>query len=332
MGFSSILASVGDTPLIQLPFEYNSNVKLYAKLEFLNPTGSVKDRAASYILHECLKNGTINSDTTIIESSSGNFGVALAAYCKLNKLRFICVIDPNITSVNELLLKSFKAEIIKVEEPDMYGGYLLSRIKKVKEIVKETENIYWTDQYNSTLNSQAYYNTLGNEICNHLDKIDYLFAGVSSGGTLTGLSRRIKSGFPESKVIAVDSVGSVIFGGAPKKRYVPGIGSSMRPGILDHAMIDDHILVDESYAVSTCHELLKKHFLFAGGSSGSVIAGIQEYFKNKNLKTAVNVVAVLADKGEKYVSTIYNKQWYEAIWSTELIYNYSERAQPAEVF
>jgi 2,3-diaminopropionate biosynthesis protein SbnA len=322
MRSGSILENVGKTPLIKVQIDGNPYVNLYAKLEFMNPTGSVKDRAASTILKECFRRGIIDAKTTIIESSSGNFGVALAAYCQLYKLRFVCVIDPNITAMNEMLLRSFNAEIVKVEVPDQHGGYLLTRIKKVKEIMRQTENIYWTDQYNSSLNALAYYESLGGELCRQFDNIDYVFAGVSSGGTISGMSRRIKEHFPQACIVAVDSVGSVIFDGVPQKRYIPGIGSSMRPGILREAMIDETVLVEESQAVRMCHQLLRKHFLFAGGSSGSVVAAVHKYFETRPVNRPVDVVAILADKGEKYMTTVYNKAWYEDIWGEDFMADY----------
>jgi cysteine synthase A len=136
------------------------------------------------------------------------------------------------------------------------------------------------------------------------------------------MSRRIKEHFPQACIVAVDSVGSVIFDGVPQKRYIPGIGSSMRPGILREAMIDETVLVEESQAVRMCHQLLRKHFLFAGGSSGSVVAAVHKYFETRPVNRPVDVVAILADKGEKYMTTVYNKAWYEDIWGEDFMADY----------
>jgi cysteine synthase A len=305
------LERVGNTPMVQLQAHEPGfkNINLFAKLEFYNPTGSVKDRAANYIIKKLLDRKEIDKDSTLIESSSGNFGIALSAHCKKNGLKFIAVVDPCILSINELLIKSFGAKVIKVNIPDCSGGYLLSRIKKVKDLVNEIDNSYWVNQYANPYNAEAYYHTLGNEICDQMGNIDYIFLGVSSGGTITGVSNKIKERFPKAKVIAVDIVGSVIFGHTPHKRYIPGIGSSMVPEILKKARIDDVVMIDEVSTIDMCHELLKKHYIFAGGSSGSVFAAIKKYFARKKLNRKVNVVTVFADRGERYANTLYNEKW-----------------------
>jgi cysteine synthase A len=290
-----------------------NNINVFAKLEAYNPTGSVKDRAAFYILKKCLDNGIIDDRTTILESTSGNFGVALSAYCKYLGIDFIAVVDPHITPMNEMLILSSGARVIKVTKPDKYGGYLLTRIEKIKELKDEIKNSYWVNQYENPLNAEAYYNTLGKEICFQMDEIDYAFLGVSSGGTITGVSRKIKENFAGSKIIAVDVEGSVIFGHPPQKRYIPGIGSSMVPKILEKANIDDVVVVDESSTIKACYELLQKNSLFVGGSSGSVMAGIRSYFSGKEISYPVNVVCVFPDRGERYYDTIYNPAWCSKI-------------------
>ncbi|MGD2087362.1 MAG: 2,3-diaminopropionate biosynthesis protein SbnA [Candidatus Aminicenantes bacterium] len=303
------LDRAGHTPLVQIQPQGLENINLFAKLEFFNPTGSVKDRAASYLIKKLLENKEIDKHTTLIESSSGNFAIALSAYCKKNNLKFIAVVDPCISPINEVLIRAFGAKIIKINVPDRNGGYLLNRIKKVKELINEIDNSYWVNQYANPYNAEAYYHSLGNEICRSLDNIDYLFMGVSSGGTITGVSNKIKERFPQAKVIAVDIYGSVIFGHPPQKRYIPGIGSSMVPEILKKAKIDDVVIVDEVSTIDMCHELLKKHYIFAGGSSGSAFAAIKKYFAGKKINKKVNVVTVFADRGERYANTIYNEKW-----------------------
>jgi 2,3-diaminopropionate biosynthesis protein SbnA len=305
------LERVGNTPMVQLPLQEPGleNINLFAKLEFYNPTGSVKDRAANYIIKTLLDRKEIDKDTTLIESSSGNFGIALSAYCKKNGLKFIAVVDPCILPINEFLIKSFDAKVIKVNVPDCGGGYLLNRISKVKELLKEIDNSYWVNQYGNPYNADAYYHILGVEICDTLENIDYVFMGVSSGGTITGVSNKIKEKFPNAKVIAVDIFGSVIFGHPPHKRYIPGIGSSMVPEILKKAKIDDVVMVDEISTIEMCYELLNKHYIFAGGSSGSAFAAIKKYFASEKINKKVNVVTVFADRGERYANTVYNEEW-----------------------
>jgi 2,3-diaminopropionate biosynthesis protein SbnA len=317
MVLSNLLENLGNTPVVRLHVPNLPQINLFAKLESYNPTGSVKDRAAHYIIRNCLANGVFNRDTRLLESSSGNFGVALSAFANYFGLRFACVVDPNISEANEFLMQSYQASIIKVTEPDEFGGYLLTRIKTVKEILASDPNIYWVNQYNNPLNAQAYYDTIGAEICRDFEELDYVFMGVSSGGTITGVSKRLKHRFPAVKVIAVDSSGSVVFGGAPKKRHIPGIGSSLRPPILKHALIDDVVIVEEYDAARMCHRILKEYFLWVGGSSGSVFSAIHQYFGRHKPLRELNVLAVFPDKGEKYMNTIFNKGWCDKTWQRQ---------------
>ncbi|NLR57661.1 2,3-diaminopropionate biosynthesis protein SbnA [Chitinophaga polysaccharea] len=315
MVISSILEKVGNTPVVKLDTPDLPDVNLFCKLEYYNPTGSVKDRAAYYILQKCLEEKIIDQDTTIIESSSGNFGVALAAYCKLLSLKFICVIDPTISPINEMLIGSnYNAEICKVTTTDRNGGYLLTRIEKVKELKNAIGNSYWINQYGNELNAEAYYKSLGEEICADFSSgLDYVFLGVSSGGTITGASRKIKERFPEASVIAVDMEGSVIFGAKPMKRSIPGIGSSMVPDILKGALIDEVVWVSEADVIANCQELLSEYSIFSGGSSGAVYAAMKQYFSRLPRRQPVNVLCVLPDRGERYCNTIYNKTWCDEL-------------------
>lgn len=302
------LNQIGDTPLLKIVDEMFHNIKIYVKLEFYNPTGSVKDRAAYYILNKIIKNGEINKNTIIIESSSGNFGIALAFYCKMLGLQFYSVIDPNITFTNEILIRKMSTQTFMVDQADQNGGYLIERIKKVKQLQEQYFNTYWINQYGNPYNIEAYYNTLGNELCTQMDHIDYVFLGVSSCGTITGISRKIKEKYPNAKIIAVDIVGSVIFGEKAQKRYIPGIGSSMKPENLKKAKIDDVIQVTEEETIEMCNYLLTNHQIFVGGSSGSVMVAIRNYFKNKEVKN-ITVVTIFADRGDRYSTTIYNEEW-----------------------
>ena len=309
MPLTDHLENIGNTPLVKISMDALSDVSLYAKLESYNPTGSVKDRAAFYILDKLLRMGEIEPGYTIIESSSGNFGVALSAYCKKFGLKFICIIDPHISPINRMLIESSGGVIEEVTEPDQNGGYLLNRIKRVKELKRSIKESYWINQYENPLNSGAYH-ILGQEIIDGIQDVNAVFLGVSSGGTITGVSQRIKEISPGTKIIAVDITGSIIFGGNPAKRYIPGIGSSKVPAILKLAKIDNVVMVDEEETIFGCHELLREHHIFAGGSSGSVYAAIRKYYKKNPTPVPVNVGCIFADRGERYVSTVYNEKWW----------------------
>lgn len=297
---------LGNTPLIKLA---NPKFNLYAKLECFNPTGSMKDRAAFNIINSALKNRIINKDTAIIESSSGNMGIALSNICLHLGLNFYCVIDPNITSTNKSILKSLKANLICVNKMDCYGGYLISRINAVENFLKNNPLSYWTNQYDNINHINAY-EDLVKELINDLPKIDYIFLAVSSGGSSAGISKFIKQYDWNTKIICVDAMGSMVFKNEPKKRYIPGAGSSIRPNNLVHALIDDYIIVKEIDAIKKCLEKAEKGVLL-GGSSALVLAGIEKYFSlHKQLFSAqTNVVAIFADSGDRYLDTIYNEEW-----------------------
>ncbi|WP_179032711.1 2,3-diaminopropionate biosynthesis protein SbnA [Paenibacillus kribbensis] len=297
---------IGNTPLIQLEHE---KINLYTKLEFHNLMASVKIRPAFYIIKSALEKGEIDENTTIIESSSGNFAIALATICRQLGIRFIAVIDPNINSIYENLLQTISYRVVQVTDRDETGGFLLTRIQMVQKHLKEIPNSFWTNQYSNKDNFKAHYEGLGTEISNHFDKLDYAFIGVSSGGTISGISCRLKEKFPSVKIIAVDTEGSVIFGTPSKKRFIPGIGSSMVPPLVKEACIDEVIMVSEINTVSGCHELYNNHAIFAGGSSGTAFYAVKEYFTNKQLEYKPNVIFICADHGMPYVDTIYNSDW-----------------------
>lgn len=303
--FLERVLQVGETPLIE--YEYEGR-KIYIKLEGYNPSGSMKDRAAMHILSEAKRRELINDETVIIESSSGNFGIALAMACKKMNLKFICVIDNNTNLMIEKLLKVYDAEVIKVDRVDEHGGYLGNRIKKVKEIINNNANIYWINQYENILNAEAYY-SLADEIKRDMKFIDYVFLPVSSGGTITGVSRRLKEWNPKVKIIAVDSSGSVIFGGQAKKRFIPGMGSSIVPPILKMAYIDDIIYIEESSMIYECKMFLEKNCVLIGGSSGACLCAIKQYCGMNGLDINKKIVTIFPDKGERYVETIYNDSW-----------------------
>src|SRR5216117_2315993 len=293
------------TPHVPLAVE---GMNLFAKLEYVNPVGSIKDRPAYWILKRAAERGEICEETTVIESSSGNFASALAAFTQLVGLRFIPVVDPNISSTYESFLRRICPTVVKVEERDDTGGFLKTRLEMVKHLCATIPNAYWTNQYGNPDAVEAHYKLTAGEICAAFDSLDYVFIGVSTWGTIAGLSRRLKEHYPRIRVIAVDSEGSVIFGGAPRKRHIPGVGSSIVPPLLSHATIDDVVLVPERETVAACRELLLTHGLFAGGSSGTVYAAVKRY-ATRMTGRCPKVLFVCADRGTPYLDTVFDPTW-----------------------
>ena len=287
-------------------------VDLFAKLEYVNPIGSIKDRPAFWILKRAAERGQISENTTVIESSSGNFASALAAFTRLVGLRFIPVIDPNVSSTYESFLRRICDTVVKVDERDDTGGFLKTRLQMVEHLCMTVPNAYWTNQYGNPDAADAHYQLTAGEICAEFDSLDYVFIGVSTGGTIAGMSRRLKERYPNVRIIAVDTQGSVIFGDTPRKRHIPGVGSSIVPPLVAQALIDDVVLIPERETAAACRELLVRHGLFAGGSSGTAFAAVKRYAPKmtrwRNGKRPV-VLFVCADRGTPYLDTVFDPAW-----------------------
>src|SRR6266700_3682720 len=219
-GLELLRNTLRPTPHVQLVMK---GMNLFAKLEYVNPVGSIKDRPAYWILKRAAERGEIGDETTVIESSSGNFASALAAFTRLVGLRFIPVIDPNISSTYESFLRRTCSTVVKVEDRDDTGGFLKTRLQMVKHLCATIPNAYWTNQYGNPDAVEAHYELTGAEVCADFDSLDYVFIGVSTAGTIAGVSRRLKEHYPNIRVIAVDTEGSAIFGGAARKRHSPVI-------------------------------------------------------------------------------------------------------------
>ena len=297
------------TPVVRLA---HPRLNLFAKLEYHSVVGSLKDRPAFYMLRDAIRRGDVRRTTTVIESSSGNTGSALAVFCRILGLTFVPVVDPNIQKHYLGLLESACAQVVRVDRRDETGGYLKTRLGKVQELLETIGDAYWTDQYGNPSAMAAHYELTGGEIIAACPALDYVFVGVSTAGTIAGVSRRLKAHYPNVKVVAVDAEGSAIFGRSPRRRYIPGIGSSIVPDLLRHALIDDTAHVPELDTIEACHELLRDHQILAGGSSGSSYAAIKGY---SFPQPGAAVLFLCADRGTAYMDTVYDSAWVE--WRRE---------------
>jgi N-(2-amino-2-carboxyethyl)-L-glutamate synthase len=287
---------------------WHPRLRLFAKMESANPSGSAKDRSAYWILREAVRRGEITRATTVVESSSGNFALALSRFCRALGVRFVPVIDPNVNASTERVLRRECGRVEKVVTADETGGFLLSRLRRVAELRAELTGTYWPDQYANLDGARGHYELTGVELAGELDHVDYLFVGVGSGATIAGLSRRVTESSPGVTVVAVDVEGSAIFGRPPHRRRIPGIGSSIRPPLLDQARVDDVMIMSEQDEVAGCHELWRTHDLFAGGSTGCVYRAIERYFESHQGPPPV-VAFLSADRGEPYRDTVYDPAW-----------------------
>ncbi len=288
----------------------------YIKYEGLNISGSIKLKTASYLISGLEKKYSIHPQKNIIiESSSGNLGIALSIVCKSKGYRFICITDPNTLDYAENLMKVYGTEIIKITKKDQYGGFLNTRVDLIKEMLKNNPNLVWTNQYASSYNLQAHYETTAKEIFEFTPNLDYLFIGSGTTGTLVGCAKFFHEHSPSTKIIAVDSVGSITFGFPASKRCIPGLGTSRKPEILSLENIYDICLIKEKDTIITCNNFLRKYGLFLGGSSGTVICAAKRYIstlKNRN----ISIMLISPDFGEKYLKTIYNPTWVENQFGT----------------
>ncbi|WP_053366306.1 2,3-diaminopropionate biosynthesis protein SbnA [Bacillus sp. FJAT-27245] len=311
----SIADCIGNTPVVSLKRLFpGRDVDIFAKLEYMNPGGSMKDRPARFIIEHGLKEGTITPDTHLIESTSGNLGIALAMMATLFNLKLTCVVDPKISPTNLKILKCLGANIDMVTEPDEHGGYLKTRIKRVNELTGKNQNALWINQYANENNWKSHYYGAGTELAEQLpDNIDYFLAPVSTSGSIMGISRKLRERFPKIKVIAVDATGSVIFNSPPADRELPGIGASRVPEILNKAEIDEVVHVTDYESALGCRRLLETEGIFAGGSSGSIIAALHKILPS--LPNGSRVVTLFPDRGDRYLDLVYDDEWLEKLTS-----------------
>ncbi|WP_165456352.1 cysteine synthase family protein [Pedobacter kyonggii] len=259
---------VGNTPLLRLLKSPN----LYAKIEYTQFTHSIKIRPAMYIMREAILSGVVNTDTTIIESTSGNFGIALAHICFALNLKFIAVIDSNTPQEKQKMLKLLAYKVVTIDKEDNQGGYLINRIKFVNDYMDDHTNCFNPNQYSNVGNPDSYYYGLSEEIIRSFAHLDVVFLSVSSGGTITGLSRRLKEAYPNIKIVGIDVEGSQIFSSEPKKRRLSGIGSSIRSEVIEMAHIDEFVILSDQAVVDGCKLLYRNELIFAGISSGAAYA------------------------------------------------------------
>ena len=306
---TGVLSAIGNTPLVELTRIFGDRrFRLYAKLEALNPGGSMKDRPALQILSDGMRSGRISPDTIVIESSSGNMGIGLAQACSILGLKFICVVDPKTTSQNIRLLEAYGAQVDQVTEPDpTTGEYLQARLNRVRELLSSTRNGFWPNQYANQQNAIAHHQTMHEIVTALGGAVDFLFCATSTCGTLRGCAEYVREHALTTKIVAVDAVGSVIFGGQRAKRLVPGHGAAVRPELYQPDLADQCVHVTDLDCITGCRRLARLEAILAGGSSGAVLMAI-DHLRPALPQNSV-CVAILADRGERYLDTIYSDEW-----------------------
>lgn len=312
--YKNILQTIGNTPLVKL----NNVAKgiaanIYAKLEFLNPGGSVKDRIALYIIRDAEKRGLLKPGGTIVENTSGNTGFGVAMVAAVIGYKTIFTIPDKMSEEKISTLKAFGAEVI-VTKTDVPPDSPESYYEIAKKIAREKKAFY-VDQYNNPKNIEAHYKTTGPEIWRDTKgKLDYLVGGIGTGGTLSGAARFLKEKNKRIKIIAVDPEGSVFYDYfktgkliKPHVYKVEGIGEDMLVKALDFDVIDDIIQVNDKESFIMARRLAREEGMFVGGSSGAAV--VAAYKVAKNIDMDKTIVVILPDTGSRYLSKIFNDDW-----------------------
>lgn len=312
--YDNILELIGKTPLLRLRTGIPENgCQAFVKLEFYNPTGSVKDRLAYYIIKKALEDGTLKQGDTVIDNTSGNTGSSLAMVCSVLGLKSI-VTTPEKTSKEKIdLIKSYGAEVIVTPEVadhnDPEGCYMVAR-----NLAKEN-GFFDFNQYDNPDNITAHYYSTGPEIWDDTNgKITHFIAGIGTGGTFSGAAKYLKEKNPDIKMIAVDPEGSIFAEYIRNKKEttgtaykVEGIGSDVITGALLPDMVDEVITVKDVDSFNRARLIVKNEGISGGGSSGAVAYAMEQVAKN--LGTEHVVVGIFADAGIRYLSKCYNDNW-----------------------
>jgi 2,3-diaminopropionate biosynthesis protein SbnA len=304
-----VLATIGATPVVELAkLDPRSPFRTFAKMELYNPGGSIKDRTALAMLRDRIRDGRlVPGRSVVVESSSGNLGIGLAQVCGYHGIRFICVADPRTNRQNIAIMRAFGAEVEVVTEVDpVTGEYLPERIRRVRELVATTDHAYCPDQYSNPLNPLAHRTTV-REILEALPTLDYLFCATSSCGTLRGCAEYVHTHHLPVTIVAVDALGSAIFGPPAGGRLIPGHGASVRPNLYRDGLADIVVRVDDLDAVAGCRRLATREAIIAGGSSGAVVSALESM--RDRIPPGATCALVFPDRGERYLDTIYDDDW-----------------------
>jgi cysteine synthase B len=290
---SSLLDLVGNTPLVELPrLSPKPSVRLYAKLEGQNPTGSVKDRVALAMVEAAERSGELEPGRELLEPTSGNTGISLALVARLKGYRLTCVMPENVTEERKRVLRLYGAEI--VESPGAEGTN--GSVRMAVELAQREPRYHMLFQYENEANPGAHYSGTGAEIAESLDRVDVLVAGLGTGGTLMGAGARLREAFPDVVVAAAEPLpGDPVMG-------LRSLDDGYTPPILDVAKLDRKLLVSNDEAVAAVHDLLAREGIFAGVSSGAVVHVARKLAAELDEGA---VVAVLADAGWKYLSAAF---------------------------
>jgi cysteine synthase A len=299
--YQTVVSTIGTTPLVRLNrLAEGLEAEIYAKLEFFNPLGSVKDRIAAAMIAAAERDGHITPETLIVEPTSGNTGVSLAFICAAKNYR-LCLTMPDTMSVERRrLLKHHGAELVLTPGKEGMGG----AISKAKEIIAREKNAFMPDQFANPANPRIHRETTAEEIWRDTEgQVDILVAGVGTGGTITGITQVIKARKPSFKAIAVEPTDSPVLSGGQKGPHkIQGIGAGFVPDVLEQALLDDVVTVSNDDAFETARRAARIEGILCGISSGAALKAAIEVAKRPE-SAGKCIVTILASTGERYIST-----------------------------
>lgn len=309
------LKLIGNTPMVHLKtLDPKPGVEIYAKLEFMNPTGSIKDRIIQYMVQKGVESGKISDKTTLVEGSSGNTGAAVSMIASSMGLKSIVFVPDKCSDEKISIIESYGAKVNVIAAPESYEDAAANK-------AKENSDFYHINQYNSQLNPDAHYMTSGKEIWDDMNgDIDAFVATASTGGTISGIAKRLKENNPDVKIVLADPEGSVYkpyFEGKEdylsyKKPFkVEGAGKGALVDAMNFEIIDEAISFNDENAISMVKRLARDEGLMVGGSSGGNVWSALEVAKK--MEGPAKIVTVLPDSGFKYLSKIFNPQWLKEI-------------------
>ena len=306
---NSILDTVGKTPIIKLnKIGAKLNCHLFAKCEFFNPGGSLKDRIGVRMIEGAKKEGRIKPGDTLIEPSSGNTGIGLALAAAVKGYKLIITMPEKMSMEKEVVLKALGAEIVRTpteashDDPESLLGV-------AKRLHSEIPNSHILDQYSNQDNPDAHYYETAEEILDEFDKnLAMVVIGAGTGGTITGVAKRLKKEIPDIEIVGVDPIGSILGGGSEVNTYhVEGIGYDFFPDVLDNTIVDRYIKTNDQDAFTMARRLIQEEGLLIGGSCGSAVWGAIE--AAKDLESDKNVLVILADSIRNYLSKFVSDEW-----------------------